>query len=133
MVTLLMLGPTTLIAQETEHPICRTTEGKLFATADQVRKCLVDERKAQRVDEAVAASSEATAAANTEAGKVVKLEELLNEERATSDARLVRNVELDHQVADLERRPKRWAAVVIGVAAFVAGGAAGYAIGSVLP
>lgn len=118
----LTLGPTTLSAQETDPPICTTTDGRLFATPDQVRKCLVDEKKAAELDEAIADAATATGRANTKAGEVAQLESQLAGERATSDSRLV-------ELVQLRKRPRVWVVVVVTVVAVVVGGAGGYAVG----
>lgn len=115
------LGPITAIAQETEPPICRTTDGRRFATDEQVRKCLKDEKTAQRVNDAVAASEAATAKANAEAGRRAELASLLVKERAMSDGRLVTNTLLEERVAELEERPHLVWGVVVGVVVGVAG------------
>ena len=120
-----IFGPSTLQAQTTEPPLCKTTDGKHFASADQVRKCLKDSKTADRYAEAKTASAAAVANANAEAGRRVEVQAQLTAERGTSDERLVQVVKLGQRVAQLERRWKPWVVVVVGVVAFSAGGLAG--------
>ena len=125
--TLLTLGPSTLIAQQTEPPICKTTTGKHFATADQVRKCLKDARTAESYDAAVAAVDRATAKANGETRRADQLEQDRKAERTISDQRLIQLTEVKEENKGLRKRPKTWQLALVSAAAFVAGTAVGFA------
>ena len=124
-----MPGLSTADEPTTEPGFCRSTDGRLFATADQVRRCLKDEATAARVADALALAGVSTAKANQEMGRRLQAEDKLEAERATSDERLVAQVELVQENDRLRRRPRGWQVVVVAAAAIVVGGAIGYGVG----
>lgn len=122
------LGPLTATAQNTESepPICRTTDGRRFATDDQVRKCLLDAARAKKVDEANAASAAATGTANQEKGRRLQLQADKDAADAKADRNLAARVRTEQENEQLRKRPTKVVAVIIAVAAFLLGGAAGF-------
>ena len=63
------------------------------------------------------------------AGRVAELERQTATERQKADDRLAANVLLEQRVAELERRPRTWVAVVVTVTAIAVGGIGGYVVG----